>query len=200
MARRLTAHGRAAGESQHGEAAAHPAAVELVLAVAENDVIGRGNQLPWRLPADLRRFKALTLGKYVLMGRKTYDSIGKALPGRTNLVLTRSADFDASDCTVVRTLDDARDAAGAESALMVIGGAEIYGQCLSLATRIHLTLVHANVVDGDTFFAGWRDEKWRESFRERHEADDKHDFAYSFVTLECDADPGQAPRSGSARG
>ncbi len=190
MARRLTVHGLAAGENRHGEAVAHRAAVELVLAVAENDVIGRANQLPWRLPADLRRFKALTLGRPVLMGRKTYESIGKALPGRTSLVLTRSADFDASDCTVVRTLDDARGAARAESALMVIGGAEIYGQCLAFATRIHLTLVHANV-GGDTFFAGWRDEKWRESFRERHEADDKHDFAYSFVTLE---------RSGSARG
>jgi dihydrofolate reductase len=166
------------------------AALELILAVTENDVIGRGNRLPWRLSADLRRFKSLTLGKHVLMGRRTYESIGKALPGRTNLVLTRSADFDAADCTVVGTLDDARSAADAESVLMVIGGAEIYRQCLPFATRIHLTLVHTSVADGDTFFAGWRGSEWRESFRERHEADEKNDFAYSFVTLERGLDRG----------
>jgi dihydrofolate reductase len=168
----------------HGETAVHAAALELVVAVAENDVIGRNNQLPWRLPADLRRFKALTLGKSILMGRKTYESIGKALPGRTNLVLTRSAGFDPGDCTVVGTLDAARRAANAESSLMVIGGAEIYRQCVPFATRIHLTLVHTLVEGGDTFFAGWRDAEWRESSRERHEADDRNMFAYSFVTLE----------------
>jgi dihydrofolate reductase len=184
MASRLTTRRRATTENQLGTAAADAAPLELVLAVAVNDVIGRGNQLPWRLSADLRRFKALTLGKHVLMGRKTYESIGKALPGRTNLVLTRSADFAAADCTVVGTLDAARSAASAESALMVIGGAEIYAQCLAFATRIHLTLVHTSVMDGDTFFAGWRDFAGRESFRERHEADDKNNFAYSFVTLE----------------
>jgi len=173
----------------------HTSALELVLAVAENDVIGRGNQLPWRLSSDLQRFKALTLGKHILMGRKTYESIGKALPGRTNLVLTRSADFHAADCTVVGTLDDARGAAGGESALMVIGGAEVYRQCLDFATRIHLTLVHARVEDGDTFFAGWRGADWSESSRERHEADEKNDFDYSFVTLER-----RLQRSGTARG
>ncbi|MDB6086151.1 MAG: dihydrofolate reductase [Gammaproteobacteria bacterium] len=177
-----------------GESVSRAPALELVLAVAENDVIGRGNGLPWRLPADLRRFKALTLGKYVLLGRKTYESIGKALPGRTNLVLTRSAGFHAAGCTVVGTLDDALVAARAETELMVIGGAEVYRQCLSLATRIHLTLVHARVEDGDTFFSGWRGSDWNESFRERHEADDKNDRAYSFVTLE------RHLGSGSARG
>ena len=95
--------------------------MELVVAAAENDVIGRGNQLPWRLPADLRRFKALTLGKPVLMGRKTYESIGRALPGRTNLVLSRSLGFAPSGCTVVASLDAARLAAGAQTTVMVIG-------------------------------------------------------------------------------
>lgn len=170
-------------DPRHG-AAVHTAALELVVAVAENDVIGRGNKLPWHLPQDLRRFKALTLGKHILMGRKTYQSIGKALPGRTNLVMTRSAGFDAADCTVVGTLDSARSAANAGSALMVIGGADVYRQCLPFATRIHLTLVHARIEDGDTFFAGWRDAQWRESSRERHEADDKNDFAFSFITLD----------------
>jgi dihydrofolate reductase len=158
--------------------------MELVVAAAENDVIGRGNQLPWRLPADLRRFKALTLGKHVLMGRNTYESIGRALPGRTNLVLSRSLDFAPSGCTVVASLDAARRAAGADAALMVIGGAEIYRLCLPFAARIHLTLVHARIDGGDAFFGGWRGPEWRESFRERHEADDKNSCAYSFITLE----------------
>jgi len=160
------------------------AAVELVVAVAENDVIGRGGRLPWHLREDLRRFKALTLGKHILMGRRTYESIGKALPGRTNLVLTRSAGFQAADCTVVGSLDLARLAAGPDSSLMVIGGAEVYRQCLPFAARLHLTLVHARVEEGDTFFAGWRGSEWRETFRERHEAGDENDFDYSFVTLE----------------
>ena len=160
--------------------------LELVVAVAENDVIGRGNRLPWRLSADLRRFKALTLGKPILMGRRTYESIGKALPGRTNLVMTRSADFAAADCIVVDTLQSARSAANAGAALMVIGGADVYRQCLPFASRIHLTLVHARIEDGDTFFAGWRGAEWRESWRERHEADDKNEFACSFVTLDRD--------------
>jgi dihydrofolate reductase len=165
-------------------AAAPAAALELVVAVAENDVIGRGNRLPWHLPADLRHFKSLTLGKPVLMGRKTYESIGKALPGRMNLVLSRSAEFSPSDCVVVKTLDDARMAAGAEPALMVIGGAEIYRQCLPLASRIHLTLIHAQIENGDTIFAGWRGGEWSASWQERHEADDRNAYAYSFITLE----------------
>jgi dihydrofolate reductase len=172
------------------ETAAGAAALELVLAVAENDVIGRGNQLPWHLPADLRHFKSLTLGKPILMGRRTYESIGKALPGRVNIVLSRSADFAPRDCVVVDTLDAARIAAGPQGALMVIGGAEIYRQCLPSASRIHLTLVHTRIEDGDTEFAGWRGSEWNETSRERHEADDKNAYAYSFVTLE---------RSGHAR-
>jgi dihydrofolate reductase len=158
--------------------------MELIVAVSENDVIGRGNQMPWRLSQDLRRFKALTLGKPILMGRKTYESIGRALPGRTNLVLSRSPGFAPADCIVVATLDDARSAAGADSVLMVIGGAEIYRQCLPFASRIHLTLVHTRIVGGDTFFDGWRSAEWHESSRERHEADDTNTFAYSFITLD----------------
>lgn len=166
------------------ESAAGAAALELVVAVSENDVIGRANQLPWHLPADLRHFKSLTLGKPVLMGRKTYESIGKALPGRTNIVLSRSAAFAPKDCVAVKTLGDARIAAGAHAALMVIGGAEIYRQCLPLASRIHLTLVHAHIDDGDTVFAGWRGAEWDEVSCERHEPDDKNGCAYSFITLE----------------
>jgi dihydrofolate reductase len=159
------------------------AAAELVVAVAENDVIGRGNRLPWHLPADLRHFKGLTMGHHILMGRKTYESIGKALPGRTNWVLSRSPDFAAADCNIVRSLDEAQAAVG-DSPLMVIGGAEVYRLSLPFARRIHLTLVHTQVKDGDTFFADWRNPIWVELDRERHEADDKNDYAYSFITLE----------------
>jgi len=159
------------------------AAVELVVAVSENDVIGRANQLPWRLSADLRHFKGLTMGHHILMGRKTYESIGKALPGRTNWVLSRSNDFAPPDCNVVRTLQEGQFGA-CDGPLMVIGGAEIYRLCLPQATRIHLTLVHTKITDGDTFFTAWRDAKWIEASRERHEADAKNAYAYSFLTLD----------------
>jgi dihydrofolate reductase len=160
------------------------AAVELVVAVSENDVIGRANQLPWRLPADLRHFKSLTTGHHILMGRKTYESIGKALPGRTNWVLSRSSDFKPADCKVVRTLEEGQLGVGGEGPLMVIGGAEIYRLCLPQAVRIHLTLVHTKISDGDTFFSAWRDPEWKESNRERHEADEKNPYAYSYLTLD----------------
>jgi dihydrofolate reductase len=159
------------------------APLELVVAAAENDVIGRANQLPWHLPADLRHFKLLTMGRPIFMGRKTYQSIGKALPGRENFVLSRSAQFAPPDCRVVTTLSDARAAAGPHLPLMVIGGAEIYRLCLPFAQRIHLTLVHAKI-EGDTHFADWRGAQWSESGRLRNEADAKNAFAYSFITLD----------------
>jgi dihydrofolate reductase len=162
------------------------ASVEFVVAVAENDVIGRDNGLPWRLSADLRHFKAVTLGHNVLMGRRTFESIGKPLPGRRNIVLTRSADFAAAGCTVAHTLEQSLLAAGPGAPLMVIGGAEVFQLALPLARRIHLTIVHTLIADGDTFFDGWRNAAWREVAREYHEADDKNSYAYSFVTLERD--------------
>ncbi|HEX4151914.1 MAG TPA: dihydrofolate reductase [Steroidobacteraceae bacterium] len=158
--------------------------MEIIVAVSENDVIGRRNQLPWRLSADLKRFKALTLGHPVLMGRKTYESIGKALPGRLNLILSRDAAFAPPDCTVASTLEAARRAAGGDARLMVIGGAQIFRVCMPFVSRIHLTLVHARVDDGDTFFDAWRGPEWRESSRESHQADERNSSAYSFVTLE----------------
>ena len=158
--------------------------VELVVAVAENDVIGRDNGLPWRLSADLRHFKATTLGHSILMGRKTFESIGGALPGRRNLILTRSADFAATACTVVRSLDEALVATGTDGPLMVIGGAQVYRLSIAAARRIHLTIVHTRIAGGDATFDGWRQPEWRETWRERHAADDRNNFAYSFVTLE----------------
>jgi dihydrofolate reductase len=158
--------------------------VELVVAVSENDVIGRANQLPWRLSGDMRHFRSVTVGHHILMGRRTYESIGKALPGRTNWVLSRSADFAPPDAKVVRTIADAQSAIDGESPLMVIGGAEIYRLSLQAARRIHLTLVHAQIEDGDTFFSDWRGPQWQEMSRERHDPDEKNAYAYSFILLE----------------
>jgi dihydrofolate reductase len=158
--------------------------VELVVAVSENDVIGRDNTLPWRLPADLRHFRGLTMGHHILMGRKTYESIGKALPGRTNWVLSRSGGFRPPDAKVAGSLSEAQAAAGGESPLMVIGGAEIYRLCLTAAHRIHLTLVHAQIKGGDTFFTEWRRPEWRETGCERHEPDQANAHPYSFITLQ----------------
>src|SRR5580692_9962929 len=161
--------------------------MQFVVAVSENDVIGRRNQLPWRLSADLRRFKELTLGKPVLMGRTTSEPIGHALPGRLNLVLTRSRGFAPPDCTIAPTLAaaeaPARAAAG-DQPLMVIGGGEVFRECAPFAQCIHLTLVHTFIEDGDAFFDAWRGPEWREICRERHAADDKNSAPYSFITLE----------------
>ena len=137
------------GTASQSEAAAGAAALELVVAVAENDVIGRGNQLPWRLPADLRHFKALTLGHPVLMGRKTYESIGKPLPNRTTLVLSRSP-REISGVRVISSLAEI-DLAHETREVYICGGAEIYAQALPLCSDLYLTLVK-RAVAGDRFF------------------------------------------------
>jgi dihydrofolate reductase len=158
----------------------------LVVARADNGVIGRDGGLPWRLPEDLKRFKRLTIGKPVLMGRKTFDSIGRPLPGRHNIVLTRDPAWRAEGVTVVPNLAEAIAAAGLDpraraDAIMVIGGAEIYAQALPSATRIELTEVHA-VPDGDTRLPAFDPARWREAFRDDHAADGDAP-GYSFVTL-----------------
>jgi dihydrofolate reductase len=160
-----------------------PPRLELVVAVARNGVIGRGNALPWHLPEDLKRFKHLTLGGPILMGRRTWDSIGRPLPGRLNLVLTRATDFHPAGATVVHGVGEALAAAGPVAAVRVIGGAEVYRLCLPAASVLHLTEVDADV-DGDTHFPDWRRAEWIERTREPHPADARHAFGYSFVTLE----------------
>jgi dihydrofolate reductase len=155
----------------------------LVVAVAENGVIGDGNRLPWHLPADLKRFKALTLGKPILMGRKTHESIGRPLPGRTNIVMTRQAGLTLPGCVVVSSLDEARKAGGDAEELAIIGGAEIYAQALSSTDIIHLTRVHAQV-PGDARFPALPLDRWRERIIETHAADERHAFAFTFVEFE----------------
>lgn len=156
--------------------------LELVVAVARNGVIGRDNGLPWRLPADLAHFKRVTLGHPILMGRRTWDSIGRPLPGRQNIVLTRDPAFRAAGATVVHSLAAARAAAAGAERLMVIGGAELYRACLGEAELLHLTEVDADV-DGDARFPAWHREDWQEVWREAHPADERHAYPYSFVTL-----------------
>jgi dihydrofolate reductase len=157
---------------------------EFVVAVALDDAIGRGNRLPWHLRADLLHFKALTTGKTILMGRKTYDAIGRALPRRRNLVLTRQKGWSAPDCTPIASVHAARDAAANEPVVMVIGGAEVYRLCLAHTRKIHLTLVHTRIDGADTFFDAWRGTQWSQTQREEHRADAQNDFDYSFITLE----------------
>ena len=156
--------------------------VSLIAAMAENRVIGRDNQLPWRLSADLQHFKALTMGKPIIMGRKTYESIGRPLPGRTNIVITRDSAFQAEGCAVVHSIEQALAVARGFEEVMVIGGAELYRQMLDHADRLYLTLVRTEV-EGDALFPEIG-QQWREVERESCKADDKNQFDYDFVTLE----------------
>jgi dihydrofolate reductase len=154
----------------------------IVVAVAENGVIGNGNQLPWRLPDDLRRFKELTLGKPMVMGRRTYDSIGRPLPGRTSIVVTRQQGLRIDGCIVVNSLEAALDAAGPVPEVVIVGGAELYQHALPRVDLIHLTRVHASI-PGDTFFPELDPQQWHEATLARHPVDDRHAHAFSFIEL-----------------
>ncbi|MBO6784027.1 MAG: type 3 dihydrofolate reductase [Alphaproteobacteria bacterium] len=154
----------------------------LIVAVADNGVIGRDGGLPWRLPGDLAHFKATTMGKPIVMGRKTWESLGRPLPGRDNIVVTRDPAYVADGAAVAADLDAALAAAGDAGEVMIIGGAEIYALALPRADRIHLTRVHASP-EGDTHFPDLDLDRWREVAREDHDADGDSP-AYSFVTLE----------------
>ncbi len=164
--------------------------LSLVVARADNGVIGRDNALPWRIPADLRHFKRLTVGKPVVMGRRTFESIGKALPGRHNIVLTRDPGWSAGGVTIAPNLAEAIAAAGlvpnarAEE-IMIIGGAQIYAEALPSARRVHLTEVHASPA-GDTLLPAFDPARWSETAREDHAADGEQP-GYSFVTLEWES-------------
>jgi dihydrofolate reductase len=156
--------------------------ISLVVAMDDAGTIGRGGALPWRLPEDLRHFRRLTLGKTVLMGRRTWDSLGKPLEGRRNWVLSRDPAFRPAGAEVFASLDAALAAHG-EGELVVIGGADLYRQALPLARTIHLTRVHARV-GGDTTFPPWREAEFRQTETVTHPADARHAHAYSFITLE----------------
>lgn len=157
--------------------------ISIIVAASTNNVIGANGGLPWRLPDDLKRFKQLTLGKPIVMGRLTWESIGRPLPGRQNIVLTRQADFDADGCDVAASPADALSLAGDSTEIMIIGGSQIYQLFLSKAGRLHVTQVHAEI-EGDAFFPAIDDRAWQLVDKELHEADDAHQFAFEFRTYE----------------
>lgn len=157
--------------------------IAIIVAAAENGVIGSDNRLPWHLPDDLKRFKALSLGKPIVMGRRTFESIGKPLPGRTNIVVTRQPGLAIEGVVVVSSLDAALAAAGTAPEVVVIGGAEIFRQALPRTDVIHLTRVHARIA-GDVVFPELDPGKWRETAVEHHAADERHQYAFTFVTLQ----------------
>ena len=158
--------------------------IALVVAIAENNVIGKDNQLIWHLPADLRHFKNITMGHPIIMGRKTYESIGKPLPGRTTIIITRQPDYNAEGCLVVNSVQEA--VAGAkklDEQAYIIGGAEIYRQALDLTDTIYLTRIHQSF-NGDTFFPELKPDMWETVSEEHHEPDEKNKYSYSFIKFE----------------
>jgi dihydrofolate reductase len=160
--------------------------ISLIAAMGEDRIIGIDNRLPWRLPADMKHFRTLTMGKPVLMGRKTFDSIGKPLPGRTNIVVSQDPGFHPEGVTVTRSIPEALATGGDAAEIMVIGGASFYAQLLPQAQRLYITQIHHRFA-GDAFFPLWQPQQWREVARVDHDADADNAYPYSFITLErCD--------------
>jgi dihydrofolate reductase len=160
--------------------------IVIIAALAQNRGIGFGNAIPWRLSADLKRFKSLTTGHYVVMGRKTFESIGKPLPNRISLVVSRQEGYRAEGCRICDSLEQAIAIAqhdGGAGTLYIIGGGQIYEQALPLAHRLELTEVSASP-QADAFFPEFKKEEWIEVFREEHAPDEKNQYPFAFVTLE----------------
>ena len=154
--------------------------ISLICAMAKQRVIGYNNQMPWHLPADLKHFKATTMGKPIIMGRKTFESIGKALPGRRNLVVSRNKDFHAKDADVVSSIDEALSLLSDVDEIMVIGGANIYQQTLAMAQRLYLTFIDLEV-EGDAFFPDYSYLNLKEVSRHSCAADENNPYAYTFA-------------------
>jgi dihydrofolate reductase len=159
-----------------------PQHITIVVAIASNYDIGKNNQLLWHLPNDLKHFKEITSGGTIIMGRKTFDSVGKPLPRRRNIVITRQA-IEIPGCEVVGSIDEAIALCKTEHEVFIVGGAEIYRQAMHLVNRIYLTIVH-HTFDADTFFPEIDYKDWKETDHEDYETDEKHAFKYSFITLE----------------
>ena len=157
--------------------------ISIIVAASTNNVIGVQGELPWRLPDDLRRFKQLTMGKPIIMGRRTYESIGRPLPGRQNIVITRQPGFAAEGCDVVASPAAALAAAGDAAEIMIIGGSQIYELFLPKAARLYLTRVHADI-EGDAFFPAVDERDWMLSACEVHEATGANEYAFEFRTYD----------------
>ncbi|WP_332397117.1 type 3 dihydrofolate reductase [Vibrio metschnikovii] len=156
--------------------------ISMIAAMANERVIGKDNQMPWHLPADFAWFKRCTIGKPVIMGRKTYQSIGRPLPGRHNIVISRDPELVIDGVDVVSSLDAALLKAGAVPEVMIIGGGSIYTECLPQANKLYITLIDAQFI-GDTHFPNWGT-NWHECYREHYSADDKNAYSMDFIILE----------------
>ena len=154
--------------------------ISFVVAMGKNRVIGKNNSLPWNLPADMKRFKELTLNKPVIMGRKTFESIGRPLPNRTNIIITRDKNYKADGCVIVNSADEALNAAKGNEEIMIMGGAQIYAEFLPLAHRMYLTIIEKEF-ERHSYFPEYNDHEWKIIHKEDHEDDG---LRYSFVDLE----------------
>ena len=157
--------------------------ISLIVSMGRNRVIGRNNKIPWYLPADLKRFKQLTTGKPIIMGRKTFESIGRPLPNRTNIIVTHDANYKAEGCIVVHSVEEALKAAEGSEEIMVIGGSKIYEQFFPISNKIYLTVIDEDF-DGDTLFPEYKKEDWKEVSREDHKEDEQNWYDYVYITLE----------------
>ena len=160
------------------------ATISLIAAMAHDRVIGKDGQLPWYVPADLKHFKKTTLGKPVVMGRITFDSIKKPLPGRQNIIISRQESLEIPGAKVVRSLEEALSLAADADEIMICGGGMIYEMAMPLARRMYLTFIDLAVDGGNAFFPEWASDEWAEVASESHEQDEKNKIAYRFVTYE----------------
>lgn len=156
--------------------------ISMIAAMADNRIIGKDNQMPWHLPADFAWFKRCTMGKPVIMGRKTYESIGCPLPGRLNIVISRDETLKIEGVTTVTSIEQALDVAGDVEEVMIIGGGAIYASCLPMANKLYVTHIEA-AIDGDTQFPDWGDE-FKETYSEMYQADEKNAYNMRFTVLE----------------
>ena len=161
--------------------ASRPARLSILVAMARNRTIGINNTLPWRIPQDLKHFKALTLGHHIIMGRKTFDSIGKPLPGRTTVVVTRNPALQITDCLMAHTLDEAIRHCAEDTEIFIVGGAELYAQALPLMHTLYVTEIQQDMA-GDAHFPEFDKSVWREMVRERHSQEMPQPLEYHFVT------------------
>lgn len=159
------------------------ARISLIVAMAKNRVIGADNRIPWHLPNELRLFKSLTMGHHIIMGRKTYESIGRLLPGRTSVIVTRQRDYAVPGAVIAHSIDEAIGACRGDDECFIIGGADLFRETLPIADRLYLTIVDAEP-QGDTFMPELDMGAWREARSESFAADDKHAHAYRFVAYD----------------
>ena len=168
--------------------------ISVIAAMSENRVIGRDGALPWHLPTDLARFKSITTGHTVIMGRKTFESVGQPLPNRRTIVITRNNDYQCAGVFIAHSLDEALDHVAREDEIFILGGEAVYRIALPRADRLYLTIIHATI-EGDTHFPPFDPDQWKLVEDERHEPDDRHAYAFSFRRYERTSTPQAQPES-----